>query len=167
MHTPALHFSEVLLPLILAFSTVEHPPIGCSPRPIPVVLQLAPTTTSVEFSRSISTRGLTFLALFVTHTLPSLRPDFPGLTQPELLQLLLPMPLARVAPPPHAFVGRVVAHRSNSDAFSALLAMRSRHLFSRSLHTTSLTIFGNPKFASSAPRLIQNEKVFCRILSVL
>ena len=34
------------------------------------------------------------------------------------------------------------AHHSHSDALSALLAMKSRHLVSRRCHTTSLTILG-------------------------
>ena len=142
------------------------PPIGCSPRPIPMVQQLAcygpPFDWSLPPNHPVIRQSGACPPF--DRSLRSNLPDSPGLTQPleamsgppELPQLLRPMLLARVVPP--------VAHLSCSDALSALLAMRSGHLVSAATRHPSQSL-ESPHFASSTPRLIRNQRALSSLSS--
>ena len=91
--------------------------------------------TAVESSRDTSTSGLDVLIAcyrrfsrlsWATSTLAGDAWPLPQLLRPMISPLL----------------ARVIAHHSHSDALSAFLAMRSRHLVSRRCHTASFAILG-------------------------
>ena len=156
LQTPASRPQEVILPLILAFSTVEHPPIGS--RPIPVVLQLA------------------WYRLPFDWLLPSNLPEVSQLGAWRSQRCLPSWAVSALA------AGAAGASRSSAvrslcwPASSHIIAtlMRCRHSSPWRLDTSSPDAatrhpsqsLENPHFASSTSRLLQNQRALSSLGSM-